>query len=70
MKTKDQFQFGQNWKNFFKAVFAPAMKSQLGNTEETAALVDEMFERFGLAMSASPRETEHFVGIAVVEKVQ
>ena len=70
LTTKDQFQFGQNWKNFFKAVFAPAMKSQLGNTEETAALVDEMFERFGLAMSASPRETEHFVGIAVVEKVQ
>lgn len=68
-ETKDPIEYGNNWLNFFKAVFAPVMKSQLGGTEDKAALVDEMFKRFGTAMSDQPRKTEHFVGLAVVEKI-
>jgi hypothetical protein len=44
-------------------------KVVLGNAEDKAALVDEMFRRFGSAMSEHPRKTEHFVGLAVVEKI-
>lgn len=68
--TKDAKQFGQNWKNFAKAVFAPVFKTQLDPSKDGSKIVDEIFERFARAVADSPRETEHFVGIAIVEKVE
>lgn len=67
--TKDTKQFGQNWKNFMKAVFAPVIRSQLEPEKDTSILVEEIFDRFAVAVSAHPRETEHFVGVAILRKV-
>ena len=67
--TKDTRQFGQNWKNFMKAVFAPVIRSQLDQAKDTSKLVEDIFDRFATAVSADPRETEHFVGVAMLKKV-
>jgi SAM dependent carboxyl methyltransferase len=68
--TKDKKQFGQNWKNFMKAVFSPVLRSQLDPSKDTSMLVENIFERFAMAVSSDPRETEHFVGIAILKKLQ
>lgn len=68
-RTKDRKQFGENWKNFMKAVFAPVIRSQIDPKKDTSALVEDMFDRFAATIAANPRETEHFVGIAIVKKI-
>ena len=68
-KTKNASQLGENWKNFMKAVFAPVIQTQLDPSPQTTARVDDIFERFAVAIASSPRETEHYVGIAIVEKI-
>jgi len=52
-----------------KAVFAPVIQSQLDPARDVTALVDEIFERFAAGVVASPRETEHYVDVALVEKI-
>ncbi len=68
-KTQNASQFGENWKNFMKAVFAPVVRTQLDPSGDTSARVDEMFERFAAEVAVSPRETQHYVGLAIVEKI-
>ena len=51
------------------AVFAPVLQTQLDPSKEPAARVDEIFTRFAAVVASSPRETEHYVGIAIVEKI-
>lgn len=68
-KTKNAVQFGENWKNFMKAVFAPVLRTQLDPSGDTSARVDEIFERFAVAVAVAPRETEHYVGLAIVSKI-
>jgi len=68
-KTKNASQLGENWKNFMKAVFAPAIATQLDPSQDAAARVDEIFDRFAVAIASSPRETQHYVGFAIVEKI-
>lgn len=67
--TKDTKQFGQNWKNFMKAVFAPVIRLQLDPAKDGSMRVEDIFDRFAAAISADPRETEHYVGIAILKKV-
>jgi len=69
LKSRNAGQLGENWKNFMKAVFAPVLRTQLDPFRDTSALVDEIFERFAAGVAASPRETEHYVGVALVEKI-
>jgi hypothetical protein len=68
-KTQNAAQLGENWKNFMKAVFAPVIRTQLDPSSHASGRVDEIFERFAVAVAASPRETEHYVGVAIVEKI-
>jgi hypothetical protein len=69
LKTTNAGELGENWKNFMRAVFAPVLQTQLDPSKEPAARVDEIFTRFAAVVASSPRETEHYVGIAIVEKI-
>lgn len=68
-KTQNAAQLGENWKNFMKAVFEPVIRTQIDPSRNVIAIVDEIFERFAAKVAATPRETEHYVGIAIVEKI-
>ena len=70
LKTQNAGQLGENWKNFMKAVFQPVIRTQLDPSRNTSELVDQIFERFVTVVAATPRETEHYVGIAIVEKIR
>ena len=68
-QTMDAAQFGQDWKNMMKAVFAPVVKGAIDPEKDAAALVDDLFERFARRMAEAPREIEHYVGVAVLQKI-
>ncbi len=62
-------QFGENWRNFMKAVFAPVIKEAIDPQKDRAALTEGLLDRFAAKVSRFPRETRHFVAVAVLEKV-
>lgn len=66
-QTGNAEQFGVNWKNFMKAVFAPVIKSAF-DPDKADALFDELLDRFAIKISQTPRVTPHYVAIAVVQK--
>ncbi|MGJ0508632.1 MAG: SAM-dependent methyltransferase [Methylocystis sp.] len=67
-KTGDAKQFGLGWKNFMKAVFAPVIKAAIDPRKDAASLCDELLDRFAERVSLSPRDTQHYVAVAVVRK--
>lgn len=67
--SNDRRKFGQNWRNFMKAVFAPVIRTQIDPSKNVTTLVDEIFDRFADAVSSDPKETEHYVGIAILRKI-
>lgn len=69
LKTQNAAQLGENWKNFMKAVFEPVIRTQINPSRNVIAVVDEIFERFAARVAATPRETEHYVGIAIIQKL-
>lgn len=68
-RTKDAQKFGENWKNFMKAVFAPVLQEAMDPQKDRQATTEQLLRRFAEKVSDSPRETQHFVAVAVLEKV-
>jgi SAM dependent carboxyl methyltransferase len=67
--TKDAGQFGRNWRNFMKAVFAPVIQGAIDPRNDREARTEELLDRFAEKVSSAPRETRHYVVVAVLEKV-
>lgn len=67
--TKDAKMFGANWRNFLKAVFAPVIQEAIDPRKDREALTEGLLDRFADKVSGSPRETRHYVAVAVLEKV-
>jgi hypothetical protein len=68
-RTKDARKFGESWRNFMKAVFAPVIQEAIDPQKDRQALTEELLDRFAAKVSRSPRETRHFVAVAVLEKI-
>ncbi len=68
-RAKDARQFGENWRNFMKAVFAPVIKEAIDPLKDRSVLTESLLDRFAEKVSCSPRERRHFVVVTASEKV-
>jgi len=66
--TGDAEQLGWRWAGMLRAVCSPIAAMAFAPRPNSAALVDELFQRLGARVAAAPRRHQHFVAIAVISK--
>lgn len=66
----DPAAFAEEWKNMAQAVFAPTIKSALDPARDTSCVTAELFARLARRIAAEPRPIDHFLGVALVRKLE
>jgi hypothetical protein len=68
-RSGDAGAFAQEWKNMVVAVFAPTVKSALDPGRDVAKVAAELFDRLARKIAAAPQPVDHFLGVALVQKM-